>query len=85
MGAGSSVAGSAQEDLNNAFYIQHNESHIKQTKVYFDATSEEIVIDRSTSNSDDKVIKDVLRGSLNMFRICGVSRERIGKLAFWIC
>jgi beta-fructofuranosidase len=74
------IAISAHDESKIGFSIQHNESRSKQTKIYFDTASEEIVVDRSTSNNDDKVIKDVLRGSFNLFKIRKEGKEETEKL-----
>ncbi|KAH0175676.1 glycoside hydrolase family 32 protein, partial [Aureobasidium melanogenum] len=74
------IAISAHDESKIGFSIQHNESRSKQTKIYFDTASEEIVVDRSTSNNDDKVIKDVLRGSFNLFKIRKEGKEEMEKL-----
>jgi beta-fructofuranosidase len=72
------------DESKTGFHIQHNESHSKRTTIYFDAAKEKIVVDRSTSNNDVQVLKDVLTGSFTLFKFREGNQERTEQLAFRI-
>ncbi|KAI5238040.1 Arabinanase/levansucrase/invertase [Aureobasidium subglaciale] len=75
---------SASRSTKVGFQIQHNASRSQHTSIYFDTASEEIVVDRSTSNSDPEVGKEILKGHLPLLNIRSDGRDELEKLSMRI-
>ncbi|PVH93635.1 glycoside hydrolase family 32 protein [Periconia macrospinosa] len=66
------------------FHIQHNSTLTKQTTIYFDTAAEAIIVDRSLSNAEDDIRKDILQGAFTLFTTAENGVVELEKLRFRI-
>ncbi|KAF2993747.1 hypothetical protein E8E13_000948 [Curvularia kusanoi] len=63
------------------FHVQHNKDMSQKTSIFFDPATEEIIVDRTCSNTSPDVRKDIIRGPFTLFTLQGPGEaERVEKL-----